>query len=77
MNAVTVILDEGIANVTVALQQSGSFNNTLIVVSSDNGGWIHLDRGGNIYALRSGKVTDFGGGVSTVTCVSNKVRLMP
>ena len=76
VNAVTIILDEGIANVTVALQQSGLSNNTLIVVSSENGVWIQLDRVGSIYALRGGKVADFEGGVSTAAFVSNKVRLM-
>jgi arylsulfatase B len=65
MNAMAAILDEGIANVTNALYATGLYENTLIVVSSDNGGWIQSDHGGNNYPLRGGKVSDFEGGVRT------------
>ncbi|KAL3925964.1 MAG: hypothetical protein SGILL_000065 [Bacillariaceae sp.] len=70
MNAMAAILDEGIANVTDALRQSCLYENTLIVVSSDNGGWIQLDHGGNNFPLRGGKTTDFEGGVRTAAFVS-------
>lgn len=69
MNAMAAILDEGIRNVTEALKQTGMYKNTLIVVSSDNGGWIQLNRGGNNYPLRGGKVSDFEGGVRTAAFV--------
>ncbi|KAG7372537.1 sulfatase [Nitzschia inconspicua] len=69
MNAMAAILDEGIRNVTNALRRAGMYDNTLIVVSSDNGGWIQLDRGGNNFPLRGGKVSDFEGGVRTAAFV--------
>eukprot|EP00567_Pseudictyota_dubia_P004411 CAMPEP_0197436048 /NCGR_PEP_ID=MMETSP1175-20131217/3518_1 /TAXON_ID=1003142 /ORGANISM="Triceratium dubium, Strain CCMP147" /LENGTH=528 /DNA_ID=CAMNT_0042965229 /DNA_START=513 /DNA_END=2100 /DNA_ORIENTATION=+ len=65
MNAMAAVLDEGIRNVTNALKRTGLYDNALIVVSSDNGGWIQLDHGGNNYPLRGGKVTDYEGGVRT------------
>jgi arylsulfatase I/J len=70
MNAMAAILDEGIANLTEALKETGLYENTLIVVSSDNGGWIQLDRGGNNYPLRGGKTTDYEGGVRTAAFVT-------
>ena len=70
MNGMGGILDEGIRNVTTALRQAGLYNNTLLVVSSDNGGWIQLNRGGNNYPLRGGKVSDFEGGVRTAAFVA-------
>lgn len=65
MNAMGAILDEGVANVTKALKRAGLYDNTLLLFSSDNGGWVQQDRGGNNYPLRGGKVTDFEGGVRT------------
>ena len=70
MNAMGAILDEGVANVTKALKTAGLYENTLLIVSSDNGGWLQQDRGGNNYPLRGGKVTDFEGGVRTAAFVA-------
>jgi arylsulfatase B len=70
MNAMAAILDEGIHNVTKVLRQTGMYENTLIIFSSDNGGWIQLDHGGNNYPLRGGKVSDFEGGVRTAAFVA-------
>lgn len=70
MNAMGAILDEGIANVINALRRTGLYKDTLLVVASDNGGWIQNNYGGNNYPLRGGKVTDFEGGVRTVAFVA-------
>ena len=70
MNAMGAILDEGVRNVTRALKQAGMWKNTLLIVSSDNGGWLQRNFGGNNYPLRGGKVTDFEGGVRTAAFVS-------
>lgn len=64
MNAMVTMLDQGVANVTRALKENNMWNNTLIVFSADNGGWITNNKlGGNNYPLRGGKVSDFEGGV--------------
>lgn len=73
MNGMAAILDEGVANVTAALKKTGLYENTLIVVSSDNGGWLQVDFGGNNYPLRGGKVTDFEGGVKAAAFVTGGV----
>jgi arylsulfatase B len=70
MNAMGAILDEGVANVTRALKQAGIYDNTLLVFSSDNGGWIQNNYGGNNYPLRGGKVSDFEGGVRAAAFVA-------
>jgi len=70
MNGMAAILDEGVKNVTDALKRSGLYDQTLLIISSDNGGWIQLDRGGNNYPLRGGKVTDFEGGVRAAAFVT-------
>ena len=70
MNALGAILDEGVRNVTTALQKSGLWENTLLIVTSDNGGWIQFNLGGNNYPLRGGKVSDFEGGVRTAAFVA-------
>ena len=39
-NAMARALDEGLGNVTDALQEEGLWNETLLVLSADNGGWM-------------------------------------
>ncbi len=63
------LLDEGIRNITIALKESGMYEETLIVFFSDNGGMVDMDlietRGGmgSNWPLRGSKRTLFEGGV--------------
>ena len=52
--------DESIFNVTRALKAKGMFNNTVIIVTTDNG--ASYDNGNN-YPLRGAKYDFFDGGV--------------
>ncbi|CAG5119578.1 unnamed protein product [Candidula unifasciata] len=60
-------LDDAVGEVVSALQQKGLYDNTLIVFTADNGGWVTF--GGNNYPLRGGKVTVFEGGTRAVAFV--------
>ncbi|XP_071094086.1 arylsulfatase B-like [Haliotis cracherodii] len=53
-------LDDAIGNITKALTNSGLMEDTLILFTADNGGWI--TEHGNNYPLRGGKVTVYEGG---------------
>ncbi|KAL4235780.1 hypothetical protein ACF0H5_004171 [Mactra antiquata] len=53
-------LDEAIGNVTDTLRKNNMFDESLIIFTADNGGWV--TQGGNNYPLRGGKVTVFEGG---------------
>lgn len=62
--AFSSVIDEGIANVTKALKSKGMWANTLLVVSSDNGGPSFSDQAAaSNFPLRGGKYTLFEGGV--------------
>lgn len=54
-------LDEGVGNVTEALERAGKLDNTIIVFSTDNGGlpWV----GGLNYPYRGTKTSSFEGGI--------------
>jgi len=67
------ILDSGVGNVTDALKARGMWENTLLVVSSDNGGRVDGQFGGNNYPLRGQKFTDFEGGVRVAAFASGGV----
>ena len=54
-------LDEGIGNVTGTLEAEGLLNNTVIILSTDNGGQAML--GSSNWPLRGNKATVFEGGV--------------
>lgn len=65
--------DDVLGNVIEKLKSKGIYDNTLIIVSSDNGGPIYdkwpvkvLVGGGNNYPLKGGKMSSFEGGVRVV-----------
>ena len=55
-------MDESVRNITRTYEQLGILNNTLIILSTDNGG--QPTAGGYNYPLRGNKGTAFEGGVS-------------
>ncbi len=61
-------MDDGIGRVIEALKESGQYENTLIVFSSDNGG--HLPSKANNGPLRDGKQSMYEGGLKVPTCIS-------
>eukprot|EP00730_Choanoeca_flexa_P002296 TRINITY_DN10995_c0_g1_i1.p1 TRINITY_DN10995_c0_g1~~TRINITY_DN10995_c0_g1_i1.p1 ORF type:complete len:504 (+),score=85.75 TRINITY_DN10995_c0_g1_i1:70-1581(+) len=71
-------LDDVIGNVTQALKDTGLWDNTLIVVHSDNGGPIYqcpdlntsICGGANNYPLRGGKTSVFQGGIRVTSFLS-------
>ena len=67
-NAMARALDEGMGNVTAALKAAGLWEDTLLLFSADNGGWLLPEgrAGASNYPLRGGKVTDFEGGVRSL-----------
>lgn len=69
--AFSSLIDEGIRNVTLALMQKGMWENTLLVVSSDNGGPAFSDQhAASNFPLRGGKYTYFEGGIRTTAFVT-------
>lgn len=60
-------LDDAVGEVVTSLKRKGIYNNTLIVFSADNGGWVNY--GGNNYPLRGGKFSIFEGGTRAVAFV--------
>ncbi|BFZ23619.1 hypothetical protein BsWGS_26657 [Bradybaena similaris] len=60
-------LDDAVGEVVSALQQKGLYNNTLLVFTADNGGWVTF--GGNNFPLRGGKFTIFEGGTRAAAFV--------
>jgi arylsulfatase B len=69
--AFSSVIDEGLKNVTTALKAKKMWANTLLVVSSDNGGPSFSDQhAASNYPLRGGKYTFFEGGVRVNAFVS-------
>eukprot|EP01060_Flectonema_neradi_P003217 TRINITY_DN12063_c0_g1_i1.p1 TRINITY_DN12063_c0_g1~~TRINITY_DN12063_c0_g1_i1.p1 ORF type:complete len:531 (+),score=77.68 TRINITY_DN12063_c0_g1_i1:49-1641(+) len=61
------VFDEGVGNITAALERVGMVDDTVIIFSTDNGG--RVGDAGNNYPLRGQKATNWEGGVRGVSCV--------
>lgn len=68
-------MDHGIGRVIEALKESGQYENTIIVFTSDNGG--HLPSKANNGPLRDGKQSMYEGGLKVPTCISWPKRIKP
>jgi len=68
-------MDDGIGKVVQALKDSGQYDNTIIVFSSDNGG--HLPSKANNGPLRDGKQSMYEGGLKVPTCISWPGKIKP
>ncbi|MCK5441439.1 MAG: sulfatase-like hydrolase/transferase, partial [Maribacter sp.] len=68
-------MDHGIGRVIKALKESGQYENTIIVFTSDNGG--HLPSKANNGPLRDGKQSMYEGGLKVPTCISWPKRIKP
>lgn len=76
-NAMVDVWDEAVKNITDTLKTKGLWENTLFVLSSDNGGPVYSEKivdfhggGANNYPLRGGKVSSWEGGVRVSAFVS-------
>ena len=66
-------MDEGIGKVVQALKDTGAYDNTLIVFTSDNGGQLNV--GANNGPLRDGKQSMYEGGLKVPTAIVWKDRI--
>jgi hypothetical protein len=72
--AMTSLMDDIVGDVVTALKQSGLWDNTVFIWSSDNGAAIELDNGAkNAYPLKGGYYTDWEGGVRAPALVNGGV----
>ncbi|MEX2514350.1 MAG: sulfatase-like hydrolase/transferase [Cyclobacteriaceae bacterium] len=68
-------MDDGIGKVVKALKESGQYENTLIIFTSDNGG--HLPDLANNGPLRDGKQSMYEGGLRVPTVISWPGKVKP
>ena len=64
------VMDTGLGNITTELERSGLWNDTLIVVFSDNGGPSSQKNGPNNFPLRGSKESPWDGGTRVYAMVS-------
>ena len=69
-HAMVNYLDDVMAMIEKQLIAKGMWNNTLLVVSSDNGGPVYAGAGANNFPLKGGKMSNFQGGVRVNAFVS-------
>jgi arylsulfatase I/J len=72
-NGMAAAADDLFGNMTTALKAKGMWNNTLVVMTSDNGGPASVTTSGlaaNNWPYRGGKKTDFEGGIRVAAFVS-------
>ena len=70
-------IDASVAGVLAALDRTGHADDTLVLVTSDNGPWLSYgNHGGSAGPLREGKGTSFEGGVR-VPCVARLPGVIP
>ncbi|KAH9499685.1 hypothetical protein Btru_074432 [Bulinus truncatus] len=70
-SAMVTALDDAIARVVTSLKTYNLYDDTLIVFTSDNGGWTTY--GGNNYPLRGGKLSIFEGGTRVPAFLHGKM----
>jgi len=68
-------MDDGIGKVIRALKDSGQYDNTIIVFTSDNGG--HIPSMADNGPLRDGKQSMYEGGLKVPTCISWPQKIKP
>ncbi len=68
-------MDDGIGQVVQALKESGQYDNTLIIFTSDNGG--HLPSEANNGPWRDGKQSVYEGGLRVPTCLTWPAVIRP
>lgn len=77
--AMTTFVDTAVGKIVTALKKKGMWDNTLLVVSSDNGGPVYAAKsfqlfgGASNFPLRGGKTSDFEGGIRVNSFVSGGV----
>ena len=69
-HAMTKYMDDTVGDIVNSLKEHNLWDNLLFVVSSDNGGPVHSDSGGNNFPLKGGKTSDWQGGVRVNAFVS-------
>ena len=69
-HAMVKYLDDNVGEILDALNKKGLWDNLLFITSSDNGGPVSTNHGGNNYPLKGGKHTDWQGGVRVNAFVS-------